>query len=68
MGRKYYRRLNDDTWFEYDMGESGIVNPGTYYPMPLWLKIFFFVPLGACAAVIIWTIIKVMISGPSVPY
>lgn len=41
MGRKYYRRLNDDTWFEYDMWESGIVNPGTYYPMPLWLKIFF---------------------------
>lgn len=46
MGRKYYRRLNDDTWFEYDMWESGIVNPGTYYPMPLWLKIFFFCTSG----------------------
>ena len=28
MGRKYYHRLNDDTWFEYDMWESGIVNMG----------------------------------------
>ena len=30
MGRKYYRRLNDDTWFEYDMWGSGNLIHDTY--------------------------------------
>lgn len=60
MGRKYYRRLNDDTWFEYDMWESGIVNPGPPLRAPLWFKLFLLILGGPAVVVTIYTIIKVL--------